>query len=115
MQFFTIAFYILNQIYFIGNGKVDFNEFIDLMLELESPELDQRSYMDAFRAFDNTNRGYINSALIREILVDVMGQREKEIQHIINVFRLDKERKVSYEGILSLSFSFLIGRIAVQY
>ena len=84
--------------YFIGNGKVDFNEFIDLMLELENPELDQQSYLDAFRAFDNTNRGYINSALIKEILLDVMGQREKEIQHIINVFHLDRERKVSYEG-----------------
>lgn len=85
-------------IYFKGNGKVDFNEFVDLMLELENPELDQQSYLDAFRAFDNTNRGYINSALIREILTDVMGQRVKEIQHIIKVFHLDRERRVSYEG-----------------
>lgn len=82
----------------LGNGKVDFNEFIDLMLELENPELDQQSYLDAFRAFDNTNRGYINSALIREILIDVMGQREKDIRHIIKVFQLDIERRVSYEG-----------------
>lgn len=70
------------------------------MLELENPELDQQSYLDAFRAFDNTARGYINSALIKEILTDVMGHREKEIQHIINVFHLDREWKVSYEGSL---------------
>ena len=68
------------------------------MLELENPELDQQSYLDAFRAFDNTNRGYIHSTLIKEILIDVMGQREKEIQNIIKVFHLDKDRKVAYEG-----------------
>ncbi|XP_065067220.1 calmodulin-A-like isoform X2 [Rhopilema esculentum] len=80
-----------------GNGQVDFNEFIDLMLELENPELDQQSYLDTFRAFDNTGKGYIQASLIREILLDVMGQREKDKQHIIRVFQLDKDRKVNFE------------------
>ncbi|XP_065064939.1 calmodulin-alpha-like [Rhopilema esculentum] len=80
-----------------GNGKVDFNEFIDLMLELENPELDQQSYLEAFRAFDNTGRGYVNSSLIREILVDVMGDRKKDRDYILQIFQLDKDRKVSYD------------------
>eukprot|EP00112_Aurelia_sp_Birch-Aquarium-sp1_P000893 Seg1087.4 transcript_id=Seg1087.4/GoldUCD/mRNA.D3Y31 product=Calmodulin protein_id=Seg1087.4/GoldUCD/D3Y31 len=79
-----------------GNGQVDFNEFVDLMLELENPELDQQSYLETFRAFDNTNKGYIQASLIREILFDVMGKREKDREHVIRVFQLDKDRRVTY-------------------
>ena len=81
-----------------GNGKVDFDEFVALMLELENPELDQQSYLEAFRAFDTNNRGYVQSALIREILLEVMGQRPADRELIIKVFNLDKNRRVSYEG-----------------
>ena len=97
-------------IYFLspGNGQVDFNEFIDLMLELENPELDQQSYLETFRAFDNTNKGYIQSSLIREILFDVMGKREKEREHVIRVFQLDKDRRVTYPGRILLLFIVII-------
>ena len=84
--------------YNTGNGQVDFNEFVNLMLELENPELDQQNFLDTFRAFDNTGKGYIQSSLIREILSDVMGQREKDKEHVFNVFQLKKDRKVSFEG-----------------
>ena len=68
------------------------------MLELENPELDQQNFLDTFRAFDNTGKGYIQSSLIREILCDVMGQREKDREHVFNVFQLNRDRKVSFEG-----------------
>ncbi len=71
------------------------------MIELENPELDQQSYLEAYRAFDNTGKGYIRSSLIREILLDVMDKRSnKDKEHIIKVFHLDVDRKVSFEGLL---------------
>eukprot|EP00794_Sanderia_malayensis_P020357 gene20357-22365_t len=78
-----------------GNGKVDFHEFINLMIELENPEVDQQSYIEAFRSFDNTNKGYIHSSLIKEILLEVMAKRShKDKQQIVKVFRLDQDRRV---------------------
>lgn len=78
------------------------------MLELENPELDQQNYLDTFRAFDNTGKGYIQSSLIRDILNDVMGEREKDKEHVFNVFHLNKDRKVSFEGnLLAKYFIYL--------
>lgn len=82
----------------LGNGQVDFNEFVALMLELENPKLDEQNFRDTFRAFDNTGKGYIQSSLIREILSDVMGQRQQDKEHVFNVFQLNKDRKVLFEG-----------------
>ena len=79
------------------------------MLELENPELDQQSYLEAFRAFDNTGKGYVNSSLIREILVDVMGDRKKDRDYILQIFQLDKDRKVSYDGKKETNFRQLNG------
>ncbi len=74
------------------------------MLELENPDLDHQAYLDAFRAFDNTGKGYIQSALIREILIEVMGKRSaKDQDTILKVFHLDKDRKVTFAGWLCMN------------
>ena len=84
---------------FSGNGKIEFEEFVDLLEKMKRPEKEEESYRDSFRAFDMENKGYILASELRETILHVMEKcPEKDKQNIIKVFRLNEERNVTFEG-----------------
>ena len=82
-----------------GNGKIEFEEFVDLMETQIDPKVEERSCLESFRAFDVSNKGYVSSRDVRDTLMEVMAKcPEDDRQKILKLFRLDVDRRVLYEG-----------------
>eukprot|EP00112_Aurelia_sp_Birch-Aquarium-sp1_P022645 Seg646.1 transcript_id=Seg646.1/GoldUCD/mRNA.D3Y31 product=Calmodulin protein_id=Seg646.1/GoldUCD/D3Y31 len=91
-----------------GNGKLEFEEYIDLMVNMQHDDKEEANCLDAFRAFDIYNRGYIQASDVREMLMTVMDKRSKTDKELIKrVFHLEKDRKIKYEDFkLMISSNF---------
>lgn len=62
-----------------GNGKVDFNEFLNLVTSKGLGEMDDAEVRDAFRIFDREDNGFISEAEFRHILTDI-GEKMTEAE-----------------------------------
>ena len=84
-----------------GNGVIDFPEFVKLMEDQKKPDEREADMMRAFRVFDADNKGYIESAELRYILLN-MDKRipRDELHEMIVSAKLDEDKKVTYQGTL---------------
>ena len=82
-----------------GNGVIDFPEFVKLMEDQKKPDEREADTMLAFRIFDVDNKGYIDSAELRYILLN-MDKRipTEELNELIVIADLERDRKISYQG-----------------
>lgn len=78
---------------------IDFPEFVKLMEDQKKPDEREADMMLAFRVFDADNKGYIESAELRYILLN-MDKRipPEELNELIAIADLEKDRKISYQG-----------------
>ena len=85
--------------YHEGNGVIDFPEFVKLMEDQKKPDEREADMMRAFRVFDADNKGYIESAELRYILLN-MDKRipRDELHEMIVSAKLDEDKKVTYQG-----------------
>lgn len=83
----------------LGNGVIDFPEFVKLMEDQKKPDKREADMMLAFRIFDADNKGYIESAELRYILLN-MDKRipQEEINELMAIADLETDRKISYQG-----------------
>ena len=76
-----------------------FNSFVDFITTHCDTDRQKQENIESFRAFDVENTGHASSADIREILLDVMKTCSTEDKDmILQVFRLNEDRQVSFEG-----------------
>ena len=91
---------------FSADGKIDFEEFIDLVESLRNQTLEEASFLEAFRAFDVNGRGYVKSKDVRDTLMQVMVKcPEDEKRKILRLFNLDVDRNVQFDGMLNVFFN----------
>lgn len=66
----------------------------------KKPDEREADMMLAFRIFDADNKGYIESAELRYILLN-MDKRipQEEIKELMEIADLERDRKISYQGI----------------
>ena len=83
----------------LGNGVIDFPEFVKLMEDQKKPDEREADMMLAFRIFDADNKGYIESGELRYILLN-MDKRipREEINELIAIADLERDRKLTYAG-----------------
>ena len=83
----------------LGNGVIDFPEFVKLMEDQKKPDERGADTMLAFRIFDADNKGYVDSAELRYILLN-MDKRipTEELNELIVIADLERDRKISYQG-----------------
>lgn len=85
--------------YPLGNGTIDFNEFIVMMkntnLELDSDE----EIKTTFRVFDSDGNGYISAAELRHVM-STLGEKltDAEIDEMILEADTDGDGQVNYSG-----------------
>ena len=95
-----------------GNGVIDFPEFVKLMEDQKKPDEREADMMLAFRVFDADNKGYIESAELRYILLN-MDKRipREELSEMIASAKLDEDKKITYQGKLKecVVLSWLVG------
>ena len=82
-----------------GNGTIDFNEFVNMMININNNTLDEGELVEAFRTFDNDDKGYIFSSELRSVL-RYIGDNipDEEINDIVKDARHGYNRKISFEG-----------------
>ena len=82
-----------------GDGKLNFEEYINLMEQQKTPDEREEDIIQAFRVFDSDNKGYIESADLRELLENMDWKvREEDLKDLITRANLDRDRRVSFEG-----------------
>ena len=74
------------------------------MEDQKKPDEREADTMLAFRIFDADNKGYIESAELRYILLN-MDKRipTEELTELIGIADLERDRKISYQGELLVS------------
>ena len=82
-----------------GNGTIDFNEFVNMMININNNTLDEGELLEAFRTFDNDDKGYIFSSELRSVL-RYIGDNipDEEINDIVKDARHGYNRKITFEG-----------------
>lgn len=81
-----------------GDGKLNFEEYINLMEQQKTPDEREEDIIQAFRVFDSDNKGYIESADLRELLENMDWKvREEDLKDLITKANLDRDRRVSFE------------------
>ena len=83
----------------LGNGQMDFEEFVKLMVAKNQFSFSEDEAMEAFRIFDRDDRGYIMSTELRKIFQCL---EEKIPEHDINEMLQDQKhqfnRKITFDG-----------------
>ncbi|XP_028397525.1 calmodulin-alpha-like [Dendronephthya gigantea] len=89
---------IMNTVDFDGNGTIDFNEFVNMMININNNTLDEGELVEAFRTFDNDDKGYIFSSELRSVL-RYIGDNipDEEINDIVKDARHGYNRKILFE------------------
>ena len=79
-----------------GNGKIDFNEFKDLVsIQTESMKIAEE-LSEAFSVFDRDGDGYISSAELKYALKTLCGVDERVAHEIIIEADCDGDGQISY-------------------
>uniref|UniRef100_A0A8C4SBK7 Calcium binding protein 2a n=1 Tax=Erpetoichthys calabaricus TaxID=27687 RepID=A0A8C4SBK7_ERPCA len=95
----------------ICGGKVDFDDFVELMgpkmLAETADMIGVKELRDAFREFDSNGDGQISTAELREAMKKLLGQQlnPREIDEIVKDVDLNGDGLVSFEGEVTMMSS----------
>ncbi|XP_006819032.1 calmodulin-like [Saccoglossus kowalevskii] len=81
-----------------GNGTIEFNEFIEMMIR-KKQELDpEEELREAFKVFDRDGNGLISAAELRYVMVN-LGEKltDGEVDEMIREADIDGDGHVNYE------------------
>ena len=82
-----------------GDGMLNLEEYIQLMEEQKTPEEKEDSIIQAFRVFDSDNKGYIESADLRDLLENMDWKvSSDEVKELINFTNLNQDRRIDMKG-----------------
>ncbi|XP_037959812.1 neo-calmodulin-like [Teleopsis dalmanni] len=81
-----------------GNGMIEFEEFVDLMLKTMDGETTERDFREAFSVFDRDENGFITADELRYILTQ-LGEAltDDEVDDIIREVDIDGDGQINYQ------------------
>ena len=84
---------------FLGNGRVDFTEFLTMMSKSANDEEKEEEIREAFRVFDKDDNGYISAAELKHVMTN-LGEKltDDEVNDMIKEGDIDGDGQVNYEG-----------------
>lgn len=86
---------------FTGNGMMDFQEFVKLMLTKNQFGMEICEAKQAFRIFDVDDRGYVRTSELRQAFSRLEENiSESELDEILEDKCQAGNRKISFEGII---------------
>ena len=80
---------------------MNFEEYIQLMEQQKKPEDTEDDIIQAFRVFDADNKGYIESAELRELLENMDWSSKvpaEDLKDLITSANLNQDRRIGMEG-----------------
>ncbi|XP_029211722.2 neo-calmodulin-like isoform X1 [Acropora millepora] len=89
---------IINTVDVDGNGKMDFQEFVQLMSKKNQLEMNLKEVKEAFRIFDQDDRGYVLTSELRQAFERLEEEiPEDELEEILEDSYHGKSRKLFFE------------------
>ena len=90
---------VIHITHFLGNGIIDFPEFLCLMAMKMKDFSDEDMLRDAFRVFDADGSGSISLAEFKDAALE-MGEifSEEEVDEMIAEIDIDGDGQINYEG-----------------
>lgn len=90
---------MINEIDVDGNGSVDFEEFLQMMVKKTSNTNPQDELKDAFKVFDKNGDGFISSEELKSVM-EHLGETltPEELEEMIREADLDGDGQVNYDG-----------------
>lgn len=84
---------------FLGNGEIDFQEFLLMMAKKMNAVDSEQEIREAFKVFDKEGTGSISSAYLRHIMT-TMGDRlsDDEVDEMIQEADMDGDGDIDYDG-----------------
>jgi len=89
--------YIMSSL--IGNGTIDFPEFLTMMARKMKDTDSEEEIKEAFRVFDKDGNGFISAAELRHVMTN-LGEKltDEEVDEMIREADIDGDGQVNYEG-----------------
>ncbi|RWS02470.1 calmodulin-like protein 3 [Dinothrombium tinctorium] len=83
----------------LGNGTIEFNEFLNMMSKKMKETDKEEELREAFRVFDRNGDGYISASELRHVMTN-LGEKltDEEVEDMIKEADLDGDGLVNYEG-----------------
>lgn len=94
INFFCFSFHM-----FLGNGTIDFPEFLTMMARKMKDTDSEEEIREAFRVFDKDGNGFISAAELRHVMTN-LGEKltDEEVDEMIREADIDGDGQVNYEG-----------------
>jgi calmodulin len=85
----------------LGNGIIDFYEFLAMMAKKMKDIDGEEEIREAFRVFDKDGNGFISSAELRHVMTN-LGEKltDAEVDEMIHEADIDGDGSVNYEGLI---------------
>lgn len=86
-------------VYVVGNGTIEFNEFLVMMAKKHSEQHNMHEISDAFKVFDTNGDGLISALELRQVMTN-LGEKltDKEVDDMIKEADLDGDGQINYKG-----------------
>lgn len=84
---------------FLGNGTIDFPEFLTMMAKKMKDTDSEEELKEAFRVFDKDGNGFISAAELRHVMTN-LGEKltDEEVDEMIREADVDGDGQVNYQG-----------------
>ena len=89
-----------------GNGVIDFNEFLYLMVKKMKENDTEEELLEAFKVFDRDGNGYVTSHELRNVITSLCeDSTPEEVQEMIKEADIDGDGQVDYQEFVKMMIS----------
>ena len=86
-----------------GNGVIDFNEFLYLMVKKMNGNDTEEELLEAFKVFDRDGNGYVTSHELRCVMTTLCEETSpEEIEEMIKEADIDGDGQVDYQEFVKM-------------
>lgn len=84
---------------FLGNGVIDFEEFLEMIVKEMNKTDTEEEMREAFKIFDRSGNGFITAKELKHGMV-YMGERlsDEEVEEMMREADSDGDGRISFEG-----------------
>ncbi len=95
-----LSFNVHSYIFWLGNGTIDFTEFLTLMSKKMKDTDTEEEIKEAFRVFDRDGNGYISASELRHVMTN-LGEKltDEEVDEMIREADENGDGHIDYQGI----------------
>ena len=102
-----LKFVVFINLFSIGNGTIEFNEFLNMMSKKMKETDKEEELREAFRVFDRNGDGFISASELRHVMTN-LGEKltDEEVEDMIREADLDGDGLVNYDGMYQMILIF---------